>query len=108
MPSSGGVGAVGTFTRVSYISPGGREIMGSNPNDDLKFDALAQEIKDLVRINSTANVIESSMRFRALIELSARLDTPSLMSLACLSENHLNSIQSLIESVSPKAAGAKR
>lgn len=81
--------------------------MGSNPNDDLQYDALAQEIKELVRINSTANVIESSMRFRALIELSSRLDTPSLMSLACVSEKQLNSIQSLIDAVGPKAAGSK-
>ena len=81
--------------------------MGSDPKDDLQFDALAQEIKELVRINSTANVIESSMRFRALIELSSRLDTPSLMSLACLSEKHLKSVQSLIDTVTPKAVASK-
>ena len=81
--------------------------MGSNPNEELQLDALAQEIKELVRINSTANVIESSMRFRALIELSSRLDTPSLMSLACVSEKDLKRIQSLIDSMSSQAAGSK-
>lgn len=50
-------------------------------------DALglpAQDLAELVQANVTGNRLESVMRLRALTELSAQLDSTTLMALAAL------------------------
>jgi hypothetical protein len=63
----------------------------------------AQDLADLVEANMTGNILESVMRVRALTELSAQLDSVTLLALAALTTRHGKGVAEMVSAlVSPQ------
>lgn len=67
--------------------------------DSADLGLPTQELADLVQANMTDNILESVMRVRALTELSARLDTATLISFAAIAARPGNVLTDLVSAL---------